>query len=388
MRKSLLASAVLAAIAVPALADSVTVYGQANAALEFASKDAGGAAGKVTTTRVDAGSNLNTPSRIGFKGEEDLGGGLKAWFQIEQAVALDDAGADGNTNSNFASREGWVGLSGDFGKFGLGRGKSPYTNLADTFDGLVDAAGNLESYNVDSVVKGTNGVITKRFNNAVRYDTNSIEGFKGAIMYGTGENKTSTTPNTNYFSIGANYTAGALFVGAAYNDETNLGGVSGVKHDAWLLAGTYSIDTLKFGLGYQTAKQTINFAVPAAYLGAATTINTVKRDAFLTSVSYGMGPTTLKAGAVFFQKAKLETSTLGNGDVANSDFVRWTLGADYAFSKATYALFEISGDSIKGAFKGSPLGNAAVPTFNAAGALTSAGAATTSAVSFGLSHKF
>jgi len=359
MRKSLLASAVLAAIAVPALADSVTLYGQANAAFISAKKDAG--AGGLRTNRVDAGGDLNTPSRFGLKGEEDLGGGLKAFFQVEQAVALDDGGADGNTSNRFADREGWVGLSGDFGKFGLGRGKTPYTNLADTFDSSVDGFNNLAIYNVDNIFKTdtsvaapgsttatdpsassitrTSGVITKRFNNSIRYDSPNIEGFRIAADYGLGENKTSSTNATNYFSVGANYTAGALFIGAAYNDETNLPGALGAagssnnKHDAWLLAGTYSLDTLKFGLGYQAAKQDLG-------------TNEYKRDAFVASVSYGLGQTTLKAGAIFFGKQKLN-----GADVTDSEFTRYSVGAKYAFSKMTSAFAEYSGDSVKSSYK-------------------------------------
>lgn len=329
MRTTLIAAAVLGALSATAFADgSVQLYGQVNVVGVYS--DNGLNDGKASTKKLSIDQG-NTPSRIGFKGEEDLGNGLKAWFQIETRVNTDDA-----ANSNFASREGWVGLQGDFGKVGLGRGKTPYTNVADTFDGLVDGARNLAIYSPDSV-------ISNRFDNAIRFDSASFSGLTFAAMYGTGETKDDAAKldNNDKVSLAVRYTAGPLFLAAAYNNETN--GVNpdtkvnpdkkaenGRDSTGYLLAGTYTIDAIKLGLGYQRAEKE----------AAAVKF---KRDSFVTTVSYAMGPTTLKGGAIFGSKAKIAGVSQDN-----SQFVRYTIGAKHALSKRTAALVEFSGDETKG----------------------------------------
>lgn len=318
MRTTLIAAAVLGALSATAFADgSVQLYGQVNVVGTYSDNGLNNGTASTKKLSIDQG---NTPSRIGFKGEEDLGDGLKAWFQIETRVNTDDA-----ANSNFASREGWVGLQGDFGKVGLGRGKTPYTNLADTFDGLVDGARNLAIYSPDNL-------INNRHNNAIRFDSASFSGLTFAAMYATGETKddAANIDNNNNVSVGVRYTAGPLFLGAAYNNEANRGGVNGADNTGYLLAGTYAIDAVKLGLGYQRAEKE----------AAAVKF---KRDSFVTTVSYAMGPTTLKGGAIFGSKAKV-----AGVSQADSQFVRYTIGAKHALSKRTAALVEFSGDETKG----------------------------------------
>jgi predicted porin len=324
MRKSLLATALIGAFAATAaFADgTVTLYGKVNEAIKF---DKTQTTGLNTVSQMvigNGGQGLNTSSRIGFKGEEDLGGGMKAWFLIETGLTADDA-----TATSFASREGWVGLSGDFGKLGLGRGKSPYTNLGDRFDGLVDGGMNFQIWNDALLGK----LISNRIDNAVRYDSKTYEGFSFSGMYGAGENKTTTTDATQKYSFGVNYGSGPLFIGGAYNLEKNLGGVSGKQNTAMLLAGDYQLDALTLGAGVQYAK------VETA--GIKT-----DRDAFMLSATYAMDNVKFKAGAIL--NAKYST----NGrSVANTDYTRYTLGMNYNLSKRTYTYVEYTADDLKSA---------------------------------------
>ncbi|QNM95189.1 porin [Chitinimonas koreensis] len=152
---------------------NVTLYGQVNVVGAYVDD------GTTKTIKVD---NAYTSSRLGFRGEEDLGDGLKAYFQIEQGIRPDDG-----TSGNFASREGWVGLQGSFGKLGLGRGKTPYTNMADWFDGYSDSGKGLPIY--DNKLVGATAVLDSRFNNTVRYDSPSMSGFGASVAYSAGENK-------------------------------------------------------------------------------------------------------------------------------------------------------------------------------------------------------
>jgi len=379
MRKTLLATVVLSALAVPAMADnSVTIYGQANAALEWASngsKDTG-TAGKVSQWKIDGGGNLETPSRLGFKGNADLGGGLNAFFQYETTL-FGDNGADGNNDglktfnngTHLGDREAWVGLqSADVGKIELGHGKTPYVNLADVEDSLVIGANNLAIYNtgITNVAGGangnqyqmgsyvtygatmatntftavsgkidSNGVITKRPPNGIRYDSPDFDGFKFATYLGLGENKTATTSETTDFSLGANYTNGPFFVGAAYQSDNNLpnAGNNNAKSQAFLLTGTFKLDDWMIGVGGQSSKQTVPLATTTDY----------KQLAFQLFSTYAIGPTVLKAGLVDFGNVKISGHSQSNtGDL------RYMVGANYYFTKAVFGFVEFAGDSNRG----------------------------------------
>jgi predicted porin len=117
MKKSIVALAALAsltAVGTAAAQSSVTLYGRMDASIGSERVD------DVSTTKLYSG-NLST-SRLGFRGSEDLGGGLKANFQLEAALTLDD----GTTGGFKFNRASWVGLSGGFGAVRAGLLDSAY----------------------------------------------------------------------------------------------------------------------------------------------------------------------------------------------------------------------------------------------------------------------
>lgn len=120
-----LQSAVLAAVtgcvALPALAQSanVTIYGRAHISMESLKS---GVRGADTATVMK-----NNTSRIGFRGEEDLGDGLKAFFQIESGVAMDDGSSTGS--NVLGGRETFVGIKNQWGMLKLGGFYHPYDDL-------------------------------------------------------------------------------------------------------------------------------------------------------------------------------------------------------------------------------------------------------------------
>ncbi|MDX1353157.1 MAG: porin, partial [Thiomicrorhabdus sp.] len=108
MKKNIIALAVASAIAAPvAMADAPVVYGQINVAIDSV-KDEG-----MRTTDRD--------SRLGVKGSEDLGNGLKAIYKMEFGVSIDD---DANKGT-LTNRNQYVGLSGGFGTILMGRHDTP-----------------------------------------------------------------------------------------------------------------------------------------------------------------------------------------------------------------------------------------------------------------------
>ena len=115
MKKSLIALAVLAASGAAMAQSSVTLYGVVDAGVTYIN-------GKDNWSGVTSGNNLT--SRLGFRGTEDLGGGLKANFVLEGGFNLDagDGNSSGAAGTGFEfKRQSTVGLAGNFGEVRLGR---------------------------------------------------------------------------------------------------------------------------------------------------------------------------------------------------------------------------------------------------------------------------
>jgi predicted porin len=196
MKKSLLALAILGAFAGAASAQSsVTIYGIVDTGI--ARIDNGGD----SVTQLKSGNNNS--SRIGFKGVEDLGNGLKASFVLENGINTDDGSAA--TASAAFSRLAYVGLEGGFGAVRLGRQNSQIkTALAqiDPFEtgGLINAVNFLAG-----------GGIPERVSNQITYtQTDSVT---GAVVPGGADN------DTDFYTLGATYDFGGFKLHAAYGHQ-------------------------------------------------------------------------------------------------------------------------------------------------------------------------
>ena len=172
MKKTTLPLALLAVFSTSALAQSnVSIYGVVDAGLV---RESGGPAGTVT----NLSSGIASGSRIGFKGKEDLGGGVAAIFQIENGFNA-DTGAAGQGGVLFG-RQAFVGLTGKFGAVTLGRQYTPYyktlRDIGDPF-GAVSLAGRA----------GNLFVTNTRADNMVEYVSPSFAGIRADLAYGAGE---------------------------------------------------------------------------------------------------------------------------------------------------------------------------------------------------------
>jgi len=371
MKKQLLAAAIVGALAAPAFAaDSpVIIYGIINTTYAYADNFAFANSNTVKQSRVDAG---NTGSRIGFKGEEALDGSLKAFFQLETGIRADDA-----NSGLFGSREAWVGLNGDFGKIGLGRGKTPYTNLADIFD-INNGIGDLEMYTEKN---GLVGFQSSRFNNAIRYDSPNFSGFSGSVMYGAGENKTASAgavagvDATENWDLAGRFEQGPILAAIAYNSEKNVGAtpVDGSKNHAWLLTGTYKImDNFKVGLSYQNAVVETKAVRKERNYGDAIAI-------------FSIDKLDLRGGVLVGSKIKWNNKVAGvSNTVDGTKTVRYTLGAQYNLSKRTAAYVEYNGDNFDKDANGTSVGLNAAKNAN----VTTTDKADFSALNIGIIHKF
>lgn len=153
-------------------------------------------------------------SRLGFRGEEPLGGGARAFFQIEQRILVDGNG------TTLASRDTFVGLASErHGAIKLGGFDTVYKEIGDTLSFLGVSSGNFVS-NSNVLSKqgfGTNsaGSFHLRRSNSVRYESPDYNGLQGLLQYSPDEVR-SESRNAYLWSIGAAYQAAALYVALAF----------------------------------------------------------------------------------------------------------------------------------------------------------------------------
>lgn len=239
MKKSLIALAVMAAAGVASAQSSVQLYGTADVWFGSSKVELPGVGGKLQgtrQTRVD--TDGVDDSRWGLKGSEDLGGGLKAVFTLEQGFATDDGSAAAGFN-----REATVGLqSNAFGTVKLGRQFNAFDDVSGAQATVFDSA----LAPINNVFASTGFARSEA--STVKYISPSFNGFTGSFSYSLGENKTPTTDATDNYALSAQYVNGPLALGFGYAvDDTGAAG----DDKATRLNGAYNfgVATLKASYG-------------------------------------------------------------------------------------------------------------------------------------------
>lgn len=211
MKKSLLALAVLSAITGSAAAQTnVTVYGLVDVGIIHESKRPGGGGNS-----LELGSGIQSGSRLGFRGTEDLGGGLSAIFTIENGFQADTGTA--GQGGLLWGRQAWVGLQGGFGAIKFGRQYTP----VDVWLGQIDPFANL------TVGKVSNLLVREyaaRSDNAIVYNSPVIGGFSGDVIYGFGERVGDTSDN-RFVGGSIGYSAGPLVTRLMYQKRSAAPGI-------------------------------------------------------------------------------------------------------------------------------------------------------------------
>jgi len=231
MKFKCLAAALLSTLPLFAHAQSnVTIYGVMDAAVAVENTDTPGEGHR---TVINSGNQSS--SRIGFRGTEELGGGLKALFNIEAGVALDTGAAD----SNLFGRRAVVGLQGNFGTVTVGREYSPISFVAAASDVLGQGmfGSNLSAF----------ARLTRRLNNSVNYKSNPLSGFTVSGAYSTGEK--TVDPSGDLLGASVEYKNGGLYLGAGYHnierlatgDDKEWGAGAGYTFGAFEVKGNYLV---------------------------------------------------------------------------------------------------------------------------------------------------
>ena len=458
MKKSLVALAVLAATGAYAQS-SVTLYGIIEATTDIGynrTQDSttttntfnaagNGLTSTVTSTsssqkngfRVQDGSDQGSgSSRVGFRGTEDLGGGLKANFQLEMGLRIDDGcttlsaaggpacdngGNSANSGGSTFGRNAWGGLSGGFGEVRVGRqvlgsfGVQGNSGSSGASNGLYDAS-----------TAGLSPMGGIRFSNAIRYLSPNFGGFTGSLMLaapetaantsasatGGGFTTTSNASRRTGVDLALEYANGPAYVGFGYNKRDAGNNTSSVTPNAfgstavvgvpgtvtgYTIGGAYDLGVVKPFINYTRQKTDISGSTaftsvtPALNTFTSATGDTTQRalsiglrapvGAFTVIAGYGRSTTTGNT-VIATTGAGVTTTLAGRGEDKRDAF---QLGAQYALSKRTLVEANYGYNKLRG-------NSSAVGTSTAAGA----GRAETlvnnndrvSALNVGLKHSF
>ncbi|MDC8784700.1 porin [Roseateles koreensis] len=292
MKKIALVAA-LAAVAAPAFAQSsVTLWGRINTSVESQKT---GDADRVVAVQ-------NNSSRLGFKGNEDLGGGLKASFMLEHGLNSDDGK---QTSTAFWNREAAVQLSGAFGaiKAGLWFNGS-YFATAD----YVSMHNHDTGTSSDALYSG----IGWTTGNKVGYFLPNIGGLTGEFSVHAGEGaKVGTSVEKHAYDAALNYDMGPLHLGAGYSSQGD--------GSQYAVRGLYELGAFTFG-GYYQREETGN-GYKARDIGRVSAMYTLGASEFHINVG--------------------GTTSGGNGSFMTNGAKQYTLAYNYNLSKRTkvYAFY-------------------------------------------------
>ncbi|MHB0920535.1 MAG: porin [Thiomonas delicata] len=369
MKKTLLSLAMFGAFTGAAMAQSnVQLYGIVDLGFEHLTYD------NTSVNRI--GSGIQSGSRIGLKGTEDLGGGLSAFFQAEtgycangngpsiyggasQGAQYQAGGSYCTSGTTFMGRTSVVGLQGAFGTFSMGRMYTSYFNAA----GSVDPFGVGLTGSLTNIDQGLATYPYLRTSQTAAYVTPNLSGFQGSVMYGFGAQPGSTS-NGQLYDLNAQYSNGPILVGVDYlhhNLTTSPTAYNANKMTA--LYGSYNFGVATVSGYYAQQKGMI-------------TSTTAQQDqrVWMLGATVPVGPGSILAS---YSQNK-------DNNLANSTSKMYAIGYTYALSKRTnlYTSYaRMSNDTNADLY----IGDA---TVGGAGNIATNGGASASGFALGIRHKF
>lgn len=293
-----------------AQAQQAQIYGRLNTAIEH--------------LRISSGATLerlsNNRSVLGFRGEEDLGDGLKAIWQIEGSLSL-DTGAGGPAN-----RDTRLGLTGPWGTAFAGVWTLPYTSATSDFDpfypttaGYMALMGNGAASTTDHLIDRS--AFDRRQQNQLQYWSPVMGGLSARLAYSPNEGEEGAGgARPSLGSASLSYAGGAWTGVLAYE-----------QHRHYQAAQT-SDDALKAALAYRQGALRLGVIVERLSYGLAA--GRLRRDAVYVSAGYRVGAVTGSLGLSRASDGRGPLGTNAGGLHAGADTAAWqlTLGLEYAFS--------------------------------------------------------
>ncbi|OLL31270.1 porin [Burkholderia sp. SRS-W-2-2016] len=388
--RTLPAAVLLAACGVAHATDgSVTLYGLIDYGINYQSNSGGG--------RVIAGSSgIMQGSRWGFRGVENLGGGLSAVFQLENGFDLGKGSA--LQGGLLFGRQAYVGLSSErYGALTLGRQYDSLVTFVESRMNSANYGGGTTAHPGD--LDNLNN--SKRVNNSVKYASPSFGGFTVGGVYGFGGQAGDFSRN-QIWSVGAGYDYGSFSAGAAYmnarnpnqsfftSTPTNVAGASlnnmtaspiysgyasAHSYQAIAAAGRYTLGSATFGLVYSNV-QFRNLGDTSSGSNPLRLTGTAKFNTGEFNLTYFWTPTLLSQFVYSY------THGSGVSTIGSSNYNTLSLSLDYYLSKRT-DVYVISSTQFAGGTDST--GHAARATLNA---LTASSTNRQTFVQLGIRHKF
>jgi GBP family porin len=402
MKKTLMVAALSGVFATAAHAQSsVTLYGLIDAGITYTNNVKNSATGAHGANWQQTSGAING-SRWGLRGAEDLGGGLKAIFVLENGFNI-NSGALGQ-GSRLFGRQAFVGLSSSqFGSVTAGR---QYDSMVDYVAPLALTGTQYGGTYVAHPFDNDNLNNSFRLNNSVKFQSTDYAGFKFGGMYSF-SNTAGQFANNRAYSLGASYTYGPLNVAAAYLQLNNslsgttpaaalssLNANGAISGDATLLAhrqqtwgagANYSFGPATAGFVYTQTNLTQGFGINPSTAGGQSIGfggNSVHFQNFELNGRYALTPAVTLATAYTYTQANFGTGSEPKWGQLN-------LLASYALSKRTDVYLQgeyqhvMNGEGLNGSTINAMINN----TSNG----SSSGASSTSnqvAVTAGLRHRF
>lgn len=309
MQKKIIALAVAGILAAPVAAQAgVEVYGKARLSVGFINND------DTTANREDSKLSISShASRLGFKGTEDLGNGLKALWQIERSVDFTDK------DTTLGVRNTFAGLAGDFGTVLLGAHDTPYKMATGSLDPFVDT---FADYN--AVIDSDNDARSRNILVYLSPDMSGLTMAAALITDFADDNLVDTTAaEQRAISLAGMYKNGPLDASLAYQQVNEY-------------MGTQDMTAAKLGVGYAVASAT-KLGLVYENVDMGNVIGDQSNVYF--SATHGLG-NGMAANFAFGQKGDL-------GNTSDSGATFFALGVNKALSDKTevYALYtKIDGD--------------------------------------------
>lgn len=365
MKKTLAAVAVLGAFAGSAFAADVQLYGIVDTGLQYLNADVD-RVGFDSESKFSMESGMQSGSRFGFKGTEDLGNGLTVGFILENQFNSDDGSL--KNEDSFFHREASLFLEGGFGKVAFGRMGSINGGVSSWGKyGVISAFGSWGNYSAQA---GNWAVGGGQWDNMIAYETPNFAGFKVFAQYGMGnkvendaeelvgvENESSSD---RYYSIGASYANGPLNLYFAVDSVNYATYTSTANADidpdaddslTVTLGGNYDFEVVKLFAGAQYFDEVklskINGAVN--YSNAANGFaSKIKGWSLGVSGSIPVAGGNVLVGAAYLDAEAADSiETAGTKD---DELSRWIVSAgyDYPLSKRTnvYGVLTYNQDSL------------------------------------------
>jgi predicted porin len=307
----------------------VTLYGIVDQSVRFTNNS-----NAANDNLVQLTNGAITNSRWGLKGEEDLGGGMKALFRLENGFDPQT----GNVNSGrLFGRYAYVGLSGNLGTFTLGRQGTESFNFFGDFDPLTVGNYTANSWPFFMTVG--------RIDNAATY-AGQFGGLHLGATYGFGQQPGSLSRNSSW-SVRASYDMGPVSFGGTYQESRDL---SNNIQRVWGAAAKYTAGLATLFVGYMGGQDATGFVDeslndPSRTVATGSFADNQRRDlTFYTGITYQATPSLALTGAAYYDDIHNINGFSGN----TGQRYTGVLLAEYSLSKQTQVYATVDYNRVNG----------------------------------------